>query len=307
MLVQKRRRHETDASHRTDEEEVAWRGGDFDSNSLPDLAVTASSPGRVWVYSGTTAGPAPQVDVILSKVPPTRGGEVVEEIGNGLAAGDLDGDGDDDLAVGTGMGRIDSTGTDVGAIPGLFIVPGSTSGLQPDRRRFIAGWRTPGLRPPGGTISSGFGHRLAVTDFDRDGHHDLAVAAPYDQSNYGRPGIRGYLNPGNVYVLYGTKHGLDGSRRQIWSQRTRGITGQAKKWEGFGVGGLQILDVDNGRSGDLVVHSPRDRSGRGTVSVVYGAHNGLRAAGAQLWHQDTPGILGVGEHTDEGSDGFGTL
>lgn len=359
--------------------------GDFDDDGRSDLAVTASLPARVWVYAGTSAGLEPAPGLTMDKTPPTTKRESFDHIGNGLAAGDVDGDGVDDLAVGTGLGRSGSTDTGVSTIPGFFVVPGSASGLQPNRRQFIAGWRTPGLRPSNGTISAGFGDRLviadldrdgdgdlvvsdpeggtdaaacdyacagvvyvipasrtgpvvryrrywslstqrpwagdetypegnefgaamAVGDLDRDGNIDLAVAAPYDQSNYGRPGLRkDYLNPGNVYVVHGTENGLESRARQIWSQRSRGIPGQAKAWEGFGAGGLQILDVGRGRTRDLLVHIPNDRSGRGAVSVIYGSRAGLRADGAQLWHQDRPGIPGVGERAEDAEDHFGTL
>lgn len=274
--------------------------GDFDSDSLPDIVP------RLHLGAATRSAALHRRVAYPGLRPP--GGTISSGFGHRLAVTDFDRDGYGDLVVTDPEGGLDQQECDFACAGVVFILPGSKRGPTVRDRQY---WSLSTQRPFDGDetypVGNNFGAHLVVGDLDRDGHHDLAVAAPYDQSNYGRPGIRGYLNPGNVYVLYGTKHGLDGSRRQIWSQRTRGIPGQAKKWEGFGVGGLQILDVGNGHPGDLAVHSPRDRSGRGTVSVVYGSHNGLRAAGAQLWHQDTPGILGVGGHTDEGSDGFGTL
>ncbi len=37
----------------------------------------------------------------------------------------------------------------------------------------------------------------------------------------------------------------------------------------------------------------------GAVQVIYGSGGGLTAAGNQLWSQDSPGIAGAAEYTDE--------
>ncbi len=350
--------------------------GDFDGDRFSDLAVTSANPHMVLVLRGSGAGlkPAP---LTFGKKAPGRDPDEYDFGGGGLAAGDLNGDGLDDLVVGTPADWDMQYG-----VGGFYFVPGSRAGLQPAKRRFVS-QRARGLRPKRAVVSEAFGYALAVADFDRDGFGDVAVGDPagtndgsacdtvtcagavfvlpgtangpttrgrrqfalsqqpaddvwygdYAPSNffggglaagdlnrdgrpdlaiaaqfdrYGQTGQLGHVDgdagTGRVYVLYSTKQGLSASGHQVWSQRSPGVKGIGKDGEGFGSGGLQILDCGNGRTADLLVHSPRDRSKRGTVSVLYGSTGGVTTRGDQLWHQDRPGIPGRGER----QDGFGS-
>ena len=152
--------------------------GDFNGDSRTDLVAGSRWPNRVFVYPGTDTGFSPTPALDFAKAPPT--GKDVEsgEVGNSLASGDITGDGIDDLAVGTGLGQIDSTMTGTSSIGGFYFVPGSSSGLQPDRRRFIDAFRTKGLRPKQAQLSDAFGHALVIADFDHDGFGDVAVGDP---------------------------------------------------------------------------------------------------------------------------------
>ena len=147
-------------------------------------------------------------------------------------------------------------------------------------------------------MSNNFGASLAAGDLNGDSHIDLAIAAPFDFTDQGNSG------PGRVYVLYGARSGLGLAGRQVWSQRTPGVKGIGKGWrpsrpsEGFGAGGLQILECGNGSASDLLVHTGGDRSSRGSVNVLYGSAHRITTRGNQLWHQDMPGIPGRGERED---------
>jgi len=104
--------------------------GDFDGDQSADLAVSTGSADLVMVFRGTGTAAPPTLQLTFSKVPPDKTEE--EQIGNALAAGDITGDGRDDLMVGTGSpSEMDSY------VPGFFFVPGSSTGLDPDKRRFI--------------------------------------------------------------------------------------------------------------------------------------------------------------------------
>ena len=297
-------------------------------------------------------------------------------VGRGLAAGDVTGDGIDDLVVGTGDVVDEWAG--LAAVGGFYFVPGSGSGLRLGDRRFI-GRRSPGVHQRGAVVTNELGSALAVADFDRDGFAEVAVGDPAGSDDASScdpdapcggavlilrgsrtgPVTRGPQrwalttvkpadpvagdqiedNPGNrfgerlaagdldrdgrldlavaaplhqvvyqavgtgrVYVLYGSRAGLSGAGQPI-SQRTPGVRGIGRVGEGFGRGGLQILDCGYGRTADLLVHSGGDRSSRGTVTVLYGSRRGVTVRGAQLWHQDMPGIPGHGARDDRLGDG----
>ena len=227
-----------------------------------------------------------------------RGAVVTNELGSALAVADFDRDGFADVAVGDPAGSDDRSSCDSDAPCGgaVLILPGNRRGPV---TRGLQRWAPTTVMPADPVASdriednpgNRFGARLTVGDLDRDGRLDLAVAAPLDQVVHGRVGT------GRVYMLYGSRAGLSSVGRRV-SQRTPGVRGIGRVGEGFGWGGLQILDCGRGRAADLLVHSGGDRSTRGTVTVLYGSRRGVTVRGAQLWHQDMPGIPGRGERED---------
>ncbi|HVV83322.1 MAG TPA: FG-GAP-like repeat-containing protein [Kofleriaceae bacterium] len=124
--------------------------GDVDGDGYGDLVVGASASGTAYVLLGGAGG--------LSAAPITLTGPVGSLFGNAVAgAGDLDGDGFADVAVGTVSGE------------GLYVYFGNPCGL---------GTTPIALPPPGGTPGSfGFGVAGAL-DVDGDGHGDLATTGP---------------------------------------------------------------------------------------------------------------------------------
>jgi hypothetical protein len=70
--------------------------------------------------------------------------------------------------------------------------------------------------------------------------------------------------------------------------------------------GYQWADFDGDGAGDLAIGAPGEAigtsTGAGAVNVLYGGTSGLRAVSAQLWHQDSTGLVGG---TAETGDHFG--
>ncbi len=129
--------------------------GDVNADGHDDLVVfsrggTTTSVGTAWLVPGTASGPDTAAAVALTAAGATW------EFGRAAAtAGDVDGDGIDDLAVGDG-----------GVV---FVWAGDAAGLDP-----APSWRLDA--PAGGT---GFGFAVATAgDVDADGYDDLLVGDP---------------------------------------------------------------------------------------------------------------------------------
>ncbi len=124
----------------------------------PAASWTARDAGRVQVVYGVADGflaEAPPEDQRL----PIDAGTVTYEVV--LAAGDFDGDGDDDLAVGAEYAGVSQRGV-------VSVHDGTPTG--------VAG--SPRITHAAPASASHYGHALAVTDVDRDGDDDLVVGAP---------------------------------------------------------------------------------------------------------------------------------
>lgn len=111
-------------------------------------------------------------------------------------------------------------------------------------------------------------------DFNGDGYRDLAIAAPLGK-------ISGKAGAGYVAVVYGTKNGLDKSKRTIISQATTGIPGTPETGDYFG-DRLTTGDLDGDGYTDLVVgvHAEQigDTDSFGVLTVVWGGASGLKSA-----------------------------
>ena len=123
-----------------------------------------------------------------------------DSFGFALAAGDFDGDGCAELAIGAPFEAL-SGEAEAGAVT-IFL--GGGAGLAPGYA-FYQSWAGSGTI--GGAIETGdhFGQTLLAHDFDRDGFDDLAVGVP-------REDIGAVVNAGAVHVLFGSAVGVNGVR-----------------------------------------------------------------------------------------------
>ena len=255
------------------------------SNFIAGLVITA-----------LTAAPAPAAaqlaapDQLWSQATP--GVADVAETGDGfgrVAAGDFDGDGNDDLAVGC-------PGEDLGAVEdaGLaHVFYGSTVDGLSVAGQDLFHQDTAGV-PDSAEAGDLFGNALAAGDFDADGFDDLAIAAESEDLG-AAPGA------GAVHVLYGSATGLTTAGTQLWHQDSPNVQGAAEADDNFGFA-LAVGDFDADGFDDLAIGVPLEAIGAigaaGAVNLLYGSASGLSDADNQLWHQDVPGVADTAEAND---------
>jgi hypothetical protein len=272
---------------------------DFDRDGFDDLAIGApyeryhhDRDGGVHVLRGSRRGLTATGSQFWSQDSPgvmNRAWER-EQFGQSLAAGDFDHDGFGDLAVGVWFQDFCFI-CNQGAVNVLY---GSRRGLTAQGDQF---WTqdSPGI-PDTADPFDRFGNALAAGDFDGDRFDDLAVGAPREDDR----GANVYQDKGAVNVIYGSVNGLRGAGSQLWTQDSPGISEVAGRVDLFGLA-LAAADFDGDGARDLVVgvrFEDGTRDNDGAVQVIYGTLQGLRAAGNQLWTQDSPGILDKAEKGD---------
>ena len=195
--------------------------------------------------------------------------------------GDVDGDGQTELAVGVGweqplgLVQILDRGSDVygpQATPISIDSPG------------VAGEAT---------ARDLFGDALAAGDVTGDGWDDLAVGLPH----WGCPQCDQGDGRGAVAFLPGSTSGLTGTGSQFWTQSSTGVGGTAGRQDGFGAA-LAIGTLDAGPYADLAIGTRGDAVGSvraaGSVTILGGSSAGLTTAGrgGERLHQDTRGSPG---------------
>lgn len=253
--------------------------GDFDGDSYSDLAIGApGGAGSVTVMYGSADGLTRLGDLWDQDTAGVLGvGNPGDAFGSALGAGDFDGDGFFDLAIGSPS---DAIGND--AIGSVNVLYGGPSGLTAadDQLWHQAINGVKGIPQAGDEL----GAALAAADFDGDGRDDLAIGAPNDRYR-GKP-------IGAVNVLYGTRLGLSERGDQRWHQDSPGIGGAGRAGDRFGAS-LAAADFGGDGDGDLAIGVPGDTPRNvtaGAINVLYGQPTGLSEAYSDRFHQAAPGI-----------------
>lgn len=201
---------------------------DFDGDGVGDLAVgapysnhtndpTSFDEGEVFVFRGSKLrGVSTAVSQTLSQVRP----EPEDHFGWALAAGDFDGDGKRDLAIGAPLEDLtaaENNGTaadDAGAVTVTF---GSSSGLTTGRQFLVQG--RDGLFGTAET-GDGFGITLSAWNWGRGSATDLAVGVPWED-------VGTQWDSGVVQVLYGSTGGAGFGGQQLLDQSHFGLSVEA--------------------------------------------------------------------------------
>ena len=277
----------------------ALAAGKFASNSArPRIAVGCPAnvssptgiPGFVRIYRIPASND--QVTFVRELRPGVEGmaGSSTDgdQFGYAVAAGDFDGDGAEDLAIGSPGAW--SGGTIAGAV---FVVYGAASGIDPaDSQRWTQ--NSVGV-PDSSELYDHFGSTLATGDFDGDGFDDLAIGAKDESVD------DPYDNSGAVTILYGSPAGIAttgaGSHPAQWlTQGDTVVPGESDTGDYFGasLAAGQIV-ADNGVGGpggdedDLVIGAYGEdvlgEQSAGVAFLLVGRSGGFTAAGAQILSQ----------------------
>ncbi len=295
---------------------LALAAGDFNHDGFADLAIGVpnetfcsascqltgrgllSQAGAVVVIYGSAVGlsttPVPSQFWSETSSGIQGGAASFDGFGSTLTAGDFNGDGYADLAIGVP----DKTVATLQYAGAVNVIYGSVTGLNATAvaNQF---W----TQNSSGMVDRAksydlFGYALAVGDFNGDGIADLAVGAA-------RESIGLMQDAGVVNVIYGSHTGLNATTvpNQVWDLNSAGVPGTAQAGDMFG-DELTVGDFNGDRFSDLAICVRHATVGTatdaGAVSVIYGSSHGLNATTvhSQLWSQDGPSVLDQAESGD---------
>jgi hypothetical protein len=203
-----------------------------------------------------------------------------DQFGRALAAGDFNGDGRLDTAVGV---PYEDTGsfTNDGLV---HVIYGTSTGLTAVGSQVWTQTELPGTDPES---QDRFGFSLVVGDFNGDYYDDLAVGSPYEDNS-------AIDAAGYVHVLYGSFGGLQTNNSQVLFQGSGGVEDNDEISDLFGYT-LAAADFNRDGYDELVVGVPYEDidgvSNAGMVHVFPGTPSGLDRANDTVWHQNQPASI----------------
>ncbi|MFE1308546.1 VCBS repeat-containing protein [Streptomyces sp. NPDC058755] len=314
---------------------------DFNSDGYDDLAVGSpgenvgsdTDGGTIAILWGSASGITGKGVTVADPAPTAH-----DYWGKNLAAGDFDGDGKADLAVGSSAatiyvlkGGINSSGTPGGkytikppimgtdADGPLNLTAGNINGGQ-ETDLVVDGFETASAEGwnrnyyiPGGVNGLHMSEAMtlkpgvitAIGDIDHDGYGDVVSGAYWNTTTEKGAPVPDSGKGGKVWVTYGSDGGPLTTSATGITQDTGNVPGTAEGNDFFGYE-LDLGDVNGDGFLDLAIGVAGENIGTatntGAVTVLYGTANGLNTnSGAQFFAQSTAGVPG----NDEDDDYFG--
>jgi hypothetical protein len=284
--------------------------GDFNGDGRDDLAVgipgqAVSANGNAGavqvIYGSLNTGLADTGKQLINQGANSVDGDAEsgDEFGSCLAAGNFNGDGFSDLAIGVPGEDITSTRGTFSSAGAVNVIYGTSTGLNAAATRADQIWAQDSAGVLGGSeVNDAFGSALTAGDFNTDGRDDLAIGAPNED-------IGNVQQAGSVNVLPGSANGLTPTGDQIWHQNVKKVTGASETDDAFGAA-LATGDLDGNGRDDLVIGVPGEAIGTtakaGAVHVIRSGAGGLSRTLDKLWFQGNSGV----QDTAEANDRLGT-
>lgn len=263
--------------------------GDFNGDGHEDLVVgapQASPAGHLHAGAAfVVLGPLAPGERTLGGqgVVPISGSRAGGVVGSSVAAaGDVNGDGLDDVVIGAPGAAPNQEGPR-GPAGRAYVVFGSPTPTPVDLAALGArGFAVIGEQRP---FPDAFGWSVTgLGDVNRDGRDDVAIAAP------GNEGFEDTASPGRAYVVFG--------RRSSSTVRTSALGAHGIRLTGGSSGGMRSVapagDVDHDGRADVLIGDTGAQHGFGGAFILRGRGPARRAV------RDTIAIRGAQKYGDAG-------
>ncbi|MFJ9178820.1 N-acetylmuramoyl-L-alanine amidase [Streptomyces sp. NPDC102360] len=269
---------DTDSTITTTEDNLSYAdaaSGDFNRDGYADVALNyrdGAGLGKVVWYKGGAGG--------LRKA-----ATLTVKGGRSIGAGDINGDGVDDIAIGQPYTAESgaAAGGQVTFVKGSPATSTAAGGLTATGAKSV-NQDTSGV-PGAAESGDAMGASIAVGDYNLDGYADVLAGAPNEDIT--RDG-KNRSNAGNSILLKGTSTGITGTGALTVTQDTTGVPGSTETDDNLG-SAVALTDLSGYGRADLVLGTAGENTGEGNLTYVPSNSSGLGLSSTKTFTKTTLG------------------